>query len=144
MVFRFSGKNKSIVTGLLCLIALSVVLSACGSGSESSAPSGQTPVTSGATATPAQEVRVAMGDFYYDPGDITLKSGNAKFILTNVGATAHRFSIKTGDTVKWTSRNVGAGREGVLEVDLPPGTYTLGCTLGDHEARGSVGKLTVQ
>ncbi|MBI2830251.1 MAG: cupredoxin domain-containing protein [Chloroflexi bacterium] len=139
MKFMFGGKRRVLV-GLLGLIVL-VVLSACsGGGSELSADKGQT----SASAGPAQEVKVAMGDFYYQPGDITVKSGKVRFVLTNVGATAHRFSIKTGDTVKWTSKNVGAGREGILEVDLPTGTYKLGCTLGDHEARGAAGKLTVQ
>lgn len=140
MGFKFSGKNKAIVTGLLCSAGLLVALSGCSSGSPESVTKSQT----GAAAGPAQEIRVAMGDFFYDPGNITLKSGKVKFILTNTGATAHRFSIKTGDTVTATSKNIGAGREGVLEVDLPAGSYNLGCTLGDHEKRGSIGKLTVQ
>ncbi|MDP2728915.1 MAG: cupredoxin domain-containing protein [Dehalococcoidales bacterium] len=140
MVFRFSGKNKPIVTGLLCSVALLVALSGCSSGSQESATKSQT----GASAEPAQEIKVDMGDFFYTPSDITVKSGKVRFVLTNVGATAHRFSIKTGDTVTWTSKNVGAGRESILEVELPPGSYNLGCTLGDHEARGAKGKLTVQ
>lgn len=140
MAFKFSGKNKTIVAGLLCSVALLVTLSACASGSGESAPSG----SAGTAAGPVQEIKVDMGDFFYTPGDITVKSGTVRFVLTNVGATAHRFSIKTGDTVKWTSKNVGAGRESILEVELPPGNYALGCTLGDHEARGSVGTLTVQ
>ena len=138
MVFRLNGKKWALV-GLLCLTAL-LGLSACSSGSPESAPNSQT----GTAAGPAQEVKVEMGDFFYKPDDITLKAGKVRFVLTNVGATAHRFSIKTGDTVKWTSKNVGAGREGSLEVDLAPGNYKLGCPLGDHEARGSVGKLIVQ
>ncbi|MBI3979742.1 MAG: cupredoxin domain-containing protein [Chloroflexi bacterium] len=86
---------------------------------------------------------MAMGDFFYDPKEITLKSGKVKFVLSNVGATAHRFSIN-GEGVKVSTNNVGAGREGALTVELRPGTYKMGCTLGDHEARGSVGQITVQ
>ena len=138
MVFRLNGKKWALV-GLLCLTAL-LGLSACSSGSPESAPNSQT----GTAAGPAQEVKVEMGDFFYKPDDISLKAGKVRFILTNVGATAHRFSIKTGDTVKWTSKNVGAGRGSILEVELPPGSYNLGCTLGDHEKRGAAGKLTVQ
>ncbi|MBI4295983.1 MAG: cupredoxin domain-containing protein [Chloroflexi bacterium] len=140
MSFKFNAKKRA-VAGLLGLVALLVALSACGGGSSvGSADKGQ----SGAAAGPVQEIKVAMGDFYYNPGDVTVKSGKVRFVLTNVGATAHRFSIKTGGTVTATSKNVGAGREGILEVDLQAGTYKLGCTLGDHEARGSVGTLTVQ
>ncbi|MBI4329680.1 MAG: cupredoxin domain-containing protein [Chloroflexi bacterium] len=139
MSFKFNVKKQG-VAGLLGLVALLLALPACGGGSSvGGADKGQ----SGAAAGPAQEVRVAMGDFYYDPGNITAKSGKVRFVLTNVGATAHRFSIKVGNSVIATSNNVGAGREAVLEVDLQPGAYVLGCTLGDHEARGSVGKLTI-
>lgn len=138
MVFRFNGKKRTI-TGLLCLIALLGALPACDSGSTGSPAKNQT----SAGVTPVQEVKVAMGDFFYKPGDITVKSGKVRFILTNVGATAHRFAL-TGEGVNPSSKNVGAGREGVLEVELRPGTYKMGCTLGDHEKRGSVGKLTVQ
>lgn len=141
MAFRLSGRNKPIVAGLLCSVALLVTLSACSSGSQESAPKSQ---TGASAAGPAQEVKVEMGDFFYKPDDISLKAGQVRFILTNVGATAHRFSIKTGDTVTWTSKNVGAGREGILDVELPLGSYNLGCTLGDHEKRGAAGKLTVQ
>lgn len=139
MVFKLSGERWALV-GLLGLAAL-VGLSACGgSSAPASAPGGKTGTTTGA----AQEIKVEMGDFFYKPSNITAKAGKVTFVLTNVGATAHRFSIKTGDTVKWTSKNVGAGRESTLELELPPGSYNLGCTLGDHEKRGSVGTLTVQ
>ncbi len=132
----FGGK-KRFITGALALTASLLVLSAC--GSEGSTPNGQTSADEG----PVQEIRVEMGDFFYNPGEITAEAGKVRFILANVGATAHRFSI-TGGEVKASSKNVGAGRESSLEVELPPGTYKLGCTLGDHEARGSVGTLTVR
>ncbi len=120
-------------------IALVVALSACSSGSEASTIQGQTAMDSG----PVQEVRLAMGDFFYDPKEITLAPGNVRFVLSNVGNTAHRFAI-SGEGVKESTRNVGAGREGVMEIVLRPGTYKMGCTLGDHEARGSVGQIIVR
>ncbi len=138
MAFRLDGK-KRITAGLTGLAVLLLALSACGSGSEGGAS--QSPA--GAAAGPVREVTVSMGDFFYQPNVITVESGKIKFVLTNVGATAHRFSIQGGGVTE-SSRNVGAGRDGLLEVELPPGTYKIGCTLGDHEARGSVGQLIVQ
>lgn len=138
MIPVFNGKKRT-VAGLLCLIALMVALSACGPGSEGSAAKGEANAAAGAV----QEVKVAMGDFFYEPSDITAKAGKVKFVLSNVGATAHRFAIK-GEGFNASSKNVGAGREQVWEVELPPGTYRMGCTLGDHEKRGSVGTIVVQ
>ena len=130
---------KRFVFGLMGVGAL-LVVAACGSSS-----GGRETGTTATQATgPAQEVKVAMGDFFYDPGDITVKGGKVRFVLTNVGATAHRFAVRGNEGFDASSKNVGAGREGVLEVDLRPGIYKLGCTLGDHEKRGSVGKITVQ
>lgn len=138
MAYAFP-QAKRLLAGFAGSIALVLALSACGSGSEAGATQGQTSTDSG----PVQEVRLAMGDFFYDPKEVTLKSGKVKFVLSNVGNTAHRFAI-TGEGVKVSTKNVGAGREGVMEIELRPGTYKIGCTLGDHEARGSVGQIIVQ
>jgi plastocyanin len=130
---------KNIQRGLwLGLLGLSLLLTAvaCGGGSEAGQPQA-------AAAGPVQEVKLAMGDFFYDPNDITVDAGRIRFLLSNVGKTAHRFSV-TGEGVKVSTKNVGAGRETTFEVDLAPGVYKVGCTLGDHEQRGSVGKLTVK
>lgn len=123
---------------LLCSSVLLVGMACSSSSGGSKAPA---PIS--AAQNPAQEIKVAMGDFFYDPKEITIKAGTVNFVLTNVGATAHRFAI-SGNGVNANSKNVGAGRESILEVMLPPGTYKMGCTLGDHEKRGSVGKITVQ
>ena len=128
--------KKRLWLGLLGL-GLLLTAVACGGGSGAEQP--QAPAATG----PAQEVKVAMGDFFYDPNDITVDAGRIRFLLSNVGKTAHRFSV-TGEGVKASTKNVGAGRETTFELDLAPGVYKVGCTLGDHEKRGSVGKLTVK
>lgn len=138
MAYAFPQARR-LLAGFGASIALVLALSACGSDSEASTTQGLMAMDSG----PVQEVRLAMGDFFYEPKEITLEPGNVRFLLTNVGNTAHRFAI-TGEGVKVSTRNVGAGREGVMEIALRPGTYKMGCTLGDHEARGSVGQIIVQ
>ncbi len=129
---------KSVV-GLLSVAGL-LALAACGSGGgEAKNPEPQAPAAQGA----AQEVRISMGDYFYQPSKLTVKAGQVHFVLPNEGKTAHRFAI-TGNGVNVSSRNVGAGREGTLDVELAPGTYKMGCTLGDHEKRGSIGEIVVQ
>ncbi|MBI4215887.1 MAG: cupredoxin domain-containing protein [Chloroflexi bacterium] len=127
--------KKGLWLGMLGL-GLLLTAVACGGGSEAKQP--QAPAAAG----PVQEVKLAMGDFFYNPNDITVNAGRIRFLLSNVGKTAHRFSI-TGEGVNTSTNNVGAGRETTFELDLAPGVYKVGCTLGDHEKRGSVGKLTV-
>lgn len=137
MAFKFNGRTK-VCVGILCLLILSAAFTACGSaGSGGNADKGKT------TATTMQEIKVAMGDFFFDPGNITVKAGKVRFLLSNVGNTTdHRFII-TGEDMRVGTRNVGVGKKDILEVDLKPGTYKLGCSLDDHEAKGSMGKLTV-
>lgn len=130
-------RAKQLAYGLLAL-GMILAMAACGQASGSDETKSEAATAQG----PAQEVSVAMGDFFYDPSAVTVKAGRVRFALSNVGQTAHRFAI-TGQGVNTSSKNVGAGREGVLELDLAPGTYKMGCTLGDHEKRGSVGQITV-
>lgn len=131
--------TKSKAMALLCSSAL-LVGAACSAGSGGS----KAPLSAPAAQGPVQEIKVAMGDFFYEPKQIATKSGPVRFVLTNTGATAHRFSISGNGINNVSSKNVAAGRDGSLEVNLAPGTYKMGCTLGDHEARGSVGTITVQ
>ncbi|MBI2305443.1 MAG: cupredoxin domain-containing protein, partial [Chloroflexi bacterium] len=111
-------------TWVFGLVSLGVLL--LGMACQSS--SGETGANTTAAQGPATEVRVAMGDFFYDPKEITVEAGRVRFLLSNVGQTAHRFAV-TGEGVNVSSKNVGAGRESVLETDLRPGTYKMGCTL---------------
>lgn len=136
-------KAKRTLLGLFCTGVL-LVVAACSGGSTGSQPQGPAATAPGTGAQgPVAEVKIAMGDFFYDPNEVTIKAGPVRFLLTNVGATAHRFAIR-GEGVNGSSKNVGAGRESVFEATLAPGTYKMGCTLGDHEKRGSVGTIRVQ
>ncbi|MBI2916636.1 MAG: cupredoxin domain-containing protein [Chloroflexi bacterium] len=132
-------RHRGLATRVAGVMGLGLLLVGVACGSGAAEADTQTTASSG----PAQEIKVSMGDFFYDPKDISVEAGRVRFLLSNVGKTAHRFAV-TGEGVKASSRNVGAGRESTLEVDLRPGTYKMGCTLGDHEARGSVGIIIVK
>ncbi|MBI4319743.1 MAG: cupredoxin domain-containing protein [Chloroflexi bacterium] len=134
------NRARNIVSLLLGLGVI-LLVAACGSASGGQAAKDSASAAQG----PAQEVKVNMGDFFYEPKEINVQPGRVRFVLVNVGQTAHRFAL-SGEGFKFeqSSKNVAAGREGILEVDLGPGTYKMGCTLGDHEQRGSVGKMVVQ
>ena len=128
-------RTRRIIRGLAGL-GLMVAVGACSEEEEPARP---------ATAAqgPAQEVQVAMGDFFYNPSEVVVEAGAVRFVLSNAGQTAASFAIsRQGGNV--SSRTVAAGQQGALEIDLKPGTYKMGCTLGDHEKRGSVGTITVK
>ncbi|MBI2864792.1 MAG: cupredoxin domain-containing protein [Chloroflexi bacterium] len=132
------SRMRQIMVGFAGM-ALVLALAACGSSGGGGGATGQAAAAQG----PVQEVKLSMGDFFYDPKEVTVKAGRVRFVLTNVGQTAHRFAVRGEGGFDQSSKNVGAGRESTFEIDLGPGTYKMGCTLGDHEKRGSVGKITV-
>ncbi len=133
-IMGFVAKSKVLVLVCAVILLVGVAFSACSGGNT---PSGAT------SQAPAQQIKVDMGDFFFKPSDITISAGAVRFICTNVGATAHRFSI-TGNGFDATTKNVAAGSQTNLDVTIPAGTYKIFCSLDEHEARGSVGKLTVQ
>ena len=118
MMYR--ARTASVLTGLGMLVLVAACSSAAADEKATSADT--------TTRGPAQEITVAMGDFYYDPKVVTVQPGRVRFVLSNVGQTAHRFAI-TGQGLNVSSKNVGAGRESVLEIDLGPGPLQIGFTL---------------
>lgn len=83
---------------------------------------------------------VAMVDFKFEPGQLTVAEGRpVAFRFDNGTDGAHSFAIESlGIDV-----TVPAGRTRTVVVDLEPGTYPFVCSVGDHEENGMVGRLTV-
>jgi plastocyanin len=71
-------------------------------------------------------------------------SGSVEFDVTNFGMDAHDFSIRTPGGTVLSSTPVASRESAVVTVSLPPGTYTLFCSLSDHEARGMHAGLVVK
>jgi hypothetical protein len=74
-----------------------------------------------------------------------LRSGAAVIELVNLGEDGHDLAVQragTGTVVR-RIRTVTPGSVGRLEARLPPGRYTLWCTLADHRSRGMQATLVV-
>jgi hypothetical protein len=71
-------------------------------------------------------------------------TGRVEFDVTNFGMDAHDFSIRTGKGDVVSSTPLASRTSAVVKVSLPPGSYTLFCSLSGHEARGMRATLTVR
>ncbi len=116
------------------VLALAVVLSACGGTPASVAP--VTPVPSGVTALDAKE-------YSFNPAAITAPAGSLTFAVRNTGNEAHEFEVLKGDQPVAKIEDFGVGTVGALTVTLEPGQYTFACRLNGHDQLGMKGTLTV-
>jgi uncharacterized cupredoxin-like copper-binding protein len=96
------------------------------------------------TATPPpsypSRTRVVLDEWTVQSSYIVMKAGPLEFNVDNVGEDDHNLSIKGRDE----ELPVPPGGSGQLTVTLAPGTYTLYCSLPEHEDNGMSTTLTVK
>jgi uncharacterized cupredoxin-like copper-binding protein len=96
------------------------------------------------TATPAptypSRSHVVLDEWTVQSSYIVMKAGPLEFNVDNVGEDDHNLSIKG----RVESLPVPPGGNGQLTVTLAPGTYTLYCSLPEHEDNGMRTTLTVK
>jgi uncharacterized cupredoxin-like copper-binding protein len=83
---------------------------------------------------------VTMINYRFEPAQLRVPDGRPvafKFVNTSDGD--HDFVIDQLDI----HVSVPSGRTRVAVVDVPPGTYALHCSVGDHKDSGMVGRLMV-
>ena len=126
---------------LLTALAL-LVAAGCGgdNGDDAAAPGTET--TAPETEGEGQTIQVSAREFAFDPPDLTAEPGELTLELTNDGEFPHAIEVEGGG-VEESSDEVAAGESTSLTVSLEEGTYRIYCPVGDHEARGMVGTLTV-
>ncbi len=99
--------------------------------------------TESAAAAGSQAGTIQMTEFAFDPADVTLDgAGTYVFDAENSGDAPHALEIE-GNGVEAATDVVPPGQSAELRVDLEPGTYRMYCPVGNHEALGMVGTLTV-
>jgi plastocyanin len=127
---------------LLTLPALALVplsIAACGGG----AKGGGGPTV---TVPKGQAVKVAGHEYKFDPANVVVTGGGGPVTIEfkNAGSQAHNLRLqKDGQDVGGTSTFQGGDTESA-KVTLTPGTYTMLCSVGNHESLGMKGKLTVR
>lgn len=106
------------------------------------AASGATPGASAGeeAAAAAVTVEVTSNDIFFEPKDLTIPANtDVKFVLPNVGAAAHDFSIDA----LGVSIDIPPGQTKEIIVNAPAGTYEFYCNVPGHKQAGMVGTLTV-
>jgi plastocyanin len=83
------------------------------------------------------------GALKFDQAEMTAKAGKVTVTFDNPSTVPHAVEIE-GNGVEAESETVTAAEAPPIEVDLQPGTYTYYCPVGDHEAAGMKGTLTVE
>jgi plastocyanin len=121
----------------LALCASLAALSGCGDDDDP----GRT-VTVGAET----ELQVKADEYSFDPERIVVEGApsSLRFDLDNVGSLAHNLHVLDGDRSLGGVRSFPAGEQRRFTVRVPPGSYRLVCTVGDHEELGMVGRLEVK
>lgn len=118
------------------LLALGVVLAACGGGD-----------TSFSNEVVPQQVAVAVesgGALRWDKASYEATAGAVTFVVTNPSTAPHQFTV-AGNGVSYRSPTIKAGASGTYTVKaLPPGEYQVICDYPGHKAAGMVAKLIVR
>ena len=123
---------------LLPLTAL-LALAASGCGSDDDEPGRTVTAESGTT------LAVVADEYSFDPETIVLTGGGELTVeLDNQGALAHNLRVFDGSTDVGGTPTFAGGDPRPGTVSVEPGEYRLVCTVGDHEALGMTGKLTVK
>ncbi|HEU4520489.1 MAG TPA: hypothetical protein VFT12_00705 [Thermoanaerobaculia bacterium] len=74
----------------------------------------------------------------------TINAGSQTFRIENAGKEIHSFEIEGNGVHASLPSPLSAGSRGQLDVNLPPGTYTVYCPVEDHRQRGMSMTVTVK
>jgi PQQ system protein len=94
---------------------------------------------------PSATIDVRETEMKIDPKDVTIeKPGVVQFRVQNAGQVVHALEIEApGGEVE--TEQIPAGESATLTANLDkPGTYKWYCPVGDHEAQGMTGTVTVR
>lgn len=129
---------------LLAALVLALTLVACGDDDDDE-------TTAAETTTAAEEpgggggetIQLSETEYAIDPADPSAAAGDVTLEVTNDGSIPHDLEVEGGG-VEEVTPTIDPGSTESLTVSLEPGDYKIYCTIGDHEAQGMVGELTVE
>ena len=139
--------RRSVLIGLMAATALG--LAACGDDNKSdstSTPAAAPPAATTPAASDGAALQVAAdpsGALAYDKKSLTAKAGDVTIEFTNDSQTPHNVTIEQGETEAGATDTI-QGSKTSKSFTLKAGTYSFYCSVGNHEAAGMKGTLTVQ
>jgi PQQ system protein len=104
---------------------------------------GQNPSTP--QGAPSATINVRETEMKIEPKNVTIeKPGVVQFRVQNAGQAVHALEIEApGGEVE--TEQIPAGKSATLTANLDkPGKYKWYCPVGDHEAQGMTGTVTVR
>ncbi|HEX4436797.1 MAG TPA: cupredoxin domain-containing protein [Solirubrobacteraceae bacterium] len=115
---------------------------------ETTTPAGETPASTGETTGAPPEVthiQVTSVEYHYTLSKATVPAGKVAFDFVNNGQDEHNLNVLSGEG-SLTGSFPDTVSKGVRDqtIEMRPGTYTLFCSLPEHEAKGMKATLTVQ
>ncbi len=87
---------------------------------------------------------MSLREFHLTPTTSRARPGGLRILARNAGAVAHQLAIGRGRSALARTPVLPAGGRATLDVQLPPGTYRLFCTLSNHDTLGLYGSLVVR
>ncbi len=103
----------------------------------------QGPAPHGAHGPGGTVTILAKADIGFDAHEWSVPEGDVTFVYDNEGDTVHTLAVE-GREEDMELRVAKAGDSDTGELPLPPGTYTVYCTIRGHRDLGMEGTLTVE
>ena len=127
----------------LIVIAATVALAGCSSGSGNPATTAAPSASAGTTAAaPGTAMTVTESEFTIALPSKTLPAGTYTFTVTNNGKFAHNLTVDGAGVQDKATPTLGPGSTGDLTVTLQKGSYEFYCSVDNHKDMGM--DVTVQ
>ena len=143
---------RARITFLLALLALCIFVAAgCGDddddggGGGSDNSSAESSNDGGGGGGGGETLKLAAdpsGALKFDKTSLTAKAGNVTVDMDNPSNVPHAIEVE-GNGVEEEGEVVEKGGLSTVTADLEPGEYEFYCPVGNHEAAGMKGTLTV-
>ena len=89
-----------------------------------------------------RDIGVGLDEFTVKPSRDKAPAGHIRFVVENLGKINHELRV-VGNGIDVSTKSIPPNGSATLEVNLPPGTYTLICPIENHGEAGMTAKLTI-
>jgi plastocyanin len=92
-----------------------------------------------------QRAEIQLDDFLIRPQNVRAQAGELTFAVSNEGRLGHNLRLRGGsEGEQVVTTTLLPGDDATKTVRLAPGSYTMLCTVANHEQLGMTGRLVVR